>query len=179
MLRENGRGGEGGIGIRASTILFWYRPEKMPNYVGLVQYRTRYYYFFFCTGLFECRTVWHVYTGTYTYEYTYNVRICTQYANVYLYGDVYVPYMNMCTYTFGIRICTYICIDIYYTVHIPINLVLGHGPGQWDLHVCRNSYQKLSPASLVFRQFTTLSLPSAFRHQHSGIIVSPVPLVTD
>jgi hypothetical protein len=33
-----------------------------------------------------------------------------------------------------------------------------------DMHGCRNADKKFSPASLVFRLFTTLSPASAFRH---------------
>jgi hypothetical protein len=32
-------------------------------------------------------------------------------------------------------------------------------------HRCRNANKKFSPASLVFRQFTTLSLASAFQYR--------------
>ncbi len=58
-------------------------------------------------------------------------------------------------------------------------LIMQHVSGQWTcmdagMPECRNADKKFSPALLVFRQFMML-----FRHRHSGIMVSPVPLVTD
>ncbi len=50
------------------------------------------------------------------------------------------------------------------------DLVMQHGlvNTAWiwtmGMHGCRNADKKLSPASLVFRWFTTLSPASAFRH---------------
>jgi hypothetical protein len=42
-----------------------------------------------------------------------------------------------------------------------------------DMHGCRDPDKKFSPASLVFR------LRRFVQHRHSGIMVSPVLLVTD
>jgi hypothetical protein len=42
-----------------------------------------------------------------------------------------------------------------------------------DMHGFRNADKQLSLASLVFRSLQLV------RHRHSGIMVSPVPLVTD
>jgi hypothetical protein len=59
-----------GIGIPASRILVRYPTQKMPDCVGLVQYRTCsgiVSFFHSGTGLTGCRTVRHLYIYTYTY----------------------------------------------------------------------------------------------------------------
>ncbi len=73
--------------------------------------------------------------------------------------------------------------------HAVMDMDMQHGHGHtarfWscsmdlamDMHGCQNAHKKFSLASLVW--FTTLSPASAFPHRHSGIMVSPVPLVTD
>jgi hypothetical protein len=60
------------------------------------------------------------------------------------------------------------------------DLVMQHGlvNAAWiwtvDMHGFRNADKKLSPASLIF-----VSSQLLVRHRHSGIMVSPVLLVTD
>ncbi len=55
-------------------------------------------------------------------------------------------------------------------------LVMQHVSGQWTCMDagCRNADKEFSPASLV-----SVSLQRLVRHRHSGIVVSPVPLVTE
>jgi hypothetical protein len=48
-----------------------------------------------------------------------------------------------------------------------------------EMPECRNTGKKVSPASFVLLLVRCVSPASAFRHRHSGIGLSPVPLVTD
>ncbi len=119
-----------GIGIPASRILVRYPTQKMPDCVGLVQYRTCsgiVSFFHSGTGLTGCRTVRHLYIYTYTY-------IC---------------------------ICS-------------MDLFMQHRSRQWT---CINGGLPIK-SSVRHRQFS-VSLQRLVRHRHSGIMVSPVPLVTD
>ncbi len=52
--------------------------------------------------------------------------------------------------------------------------VMQHGPGQWP---CMDA--GMPTKSSVRHQKFSFSLQGLIRHQHSGIMVSPVPLVTD
>ncbi len=141
-----------GIGIPASIISVRHRTKKLPDCLGLIRYRTCpgiVSFFYSGTGLIGCRTVRH--SGIYTHEHAL--------------AHAHTP--MMCSMNMD-RI-----MDVQH----------GHEAWTWTCtmdmemekhHGCRNADKQFSPASLVFRQFITLS-----PHRHSGIVVSLVLLVTD
>ncbi len=100
----------------------------------------------------------------------------------------------------GIPAFLYICTwTLTWTCSIDMDMQHGHGHALWiwtcsmgmdtqysfdnaaciwtmDMHGCRNADKKFSPASLVFRQFTTLSPASAFRHHGQSGTASHGPV---
>jgi hypothetical protein len=110
----------------ASRIVVRYRAQKMPDYSGLVHYRT-------CFGIvsffsFQYRTDWMPDSSAFIYvlriyTYTYKHMYYT-YTYIYTVHILYSTYMY--TYTFP---STYILLYIY--VHIDIYADMQHGSRQW------------------------------------------------
>ncbi len=122
----------------------------MPDCLGLVWYRTCsgiVSFFYSGTGLFGCRTVGH--SNIYTHEHAH------EHAHKHALAQAHTPMM-----------CG---------MNTDRNMDVQHGYEAWtwtctmDMemdkhHGCRNTDKKFSLASLVSRQFITLSPASAFRH---------------